>query len=247
VCKNHGSYVSIVLDEHGMLTEVHAKRSAETGEIKIVPPQMLIGWLLDMAVGSQDTPKGTHASEIHARAAQPQEAASACGKRSGMKRKKGQFGCGAYADEPWSLQAYQKRVYAVSAQRAARSRAASCTEALTMALTRGAAVRPPSVRAWSHAVGDGAEQQRRASARQTPSSKHGCVRSTGGGGGSCRARGWMACGRVRFGRRSSGGGGGGGRLCGGRADAHDGHGDCAVQACGRMYAGRCARARVGWI
>ena len=103
VRKNHGSYVSIVLDEHGMLAEVHAKRCAETGEIKVVPPQMLIGWLLDMAVGSQDTPKGTHASEIHARAAQ--EAATACGKRSEMKRKKGQFGCGAYADEPWSLQA----------------------------------------------------------------------------------------------------------------------------------------------
>ena len=66
VRKKHGSYVSIVLDEHGMLTEVHAKRSAEAGEIKVVPPQMLIGWLLDMAVGSQDTPKGTHASEIHA-------------------------------------------------------------------------------------------------------------------------------------------------------------------------------------
>ena len=92
-----------------------------------------------MAVGSQDTPKGTHASDILARAAQ--EAATACGKRSEMKRKKGQFGCGPYADEPWSLQAYQKRVYAVSAQRVARSRAASCTEALTMALTRGAAVR----------------------------------------------------------------------------------------------------------
>ena len=44
--------------------------AAETKKIKVVRPQMLIGWLLDMAVGSQDTPKGTHASEIHARAAQ---------------------------------------------------------------------------------------------------------------------------------------------------------------------------------
>lgn len=139
VRKNHGSYVSIVLDEHGMLAEVHAKRSAETGEIKVIPPQMLIGWLLDMAVGSQDTPKGTHASEILARAAQ--EAATACGKRSNMKRKKGQFGCGSYADEPWSLQAYQKRVYAVSAPRVARSHTASCTEALSMALTHGRSVR----------------------------------------------------------------------------------------------------------
>ena len=51
VRKKHGSYVSIVLDEHGMLTEVHAKISAETGEIKVIPPQMLIGWLLEMASG----------------------------------------------------------------------------------------------------------------------------------------------------------------------------------------------------
>ena len=41
------------------------------------------------------------------------EVASACGPRSQMKRRKGKFGYGAYADESWSLQAFQKRVYAV--------------------------------------------------------------------------------------------------------------------------------------
>ena len=72
---------------------------------------MLIGWLLDMVNGSENAPKGTHAGEIAARAMQ--EAATACGRRVDMKRRKGAYGFGPYADEPWSLQAFQKRVYAV--------------------------------------------------------------------------------------------------------------------------------------
>ena len=38
---------------------------------------------------------------------------TAAGDRSKMKFAQLQHGRGAYADEPWSLQAYQKRVYAV--------------------------------------------------------------------------------------------------------------------------------------
>ena len=38
-----------------------------------------------------------------------------------MKFKKGAYGSGTCADEPWSLQAYQKRVYAVRASSCERS------------------------------------------------------------------------------------------------------------------------------
>jgi len=113
-----GSYIELDLDKHGMLVAVRARRSAVTNELKIVRPQMLIGWLLEMASGSENTPKGTHPSEIAARAAH--EAAAACGKRAHHQRTKGVFGYGPFAAEPWSLQAYQKRVYAVRADHAAR-------------------------------------------------------------------------------------------------------------------------------
>ena len=86
-------------------------RRLPSGEKKVVKPQMLVGYLLQMAVGGESTPKGGHPADLAARAAM--EVASACGLRSHMKRRKGKFGYGAYADESWSLQAFQKRVYAV--------------------------------------------------------------------------------------------------------------------------------------
>ena len=118
VRKGFGSYVEAEVDKHGVLVEVRARRTA-TGEIKVVKPQMLIGYLLEMASGSAQTPKGGHAGDLLARAGQ--EAVSACGPRSKMNLKKGTYGSGAYADEPWSLQAYQKRVYAVRASSCERS------------------------------------------------------------------------------------------------------------------------------
>ena len=120
VRKGFGSYVEAVLDGHGQLVAVYPRRTA-SGALKVVKPQMLIGYLLEMASGSKDTPKGGHAGDLLARAGQ--EAVSACGRRSDMKFKQGAYGAGAFADEPWSLQAYQKRVYAVRAACAARARA----------------------------------------------------------------------------------------------------------------------------
>jgi len=114
VRKGFGSFVEAEVDKHGQLVAVHARRTA-SGEIKVMKPQMIIGYLLEMAAGSKDTPKGGHAGDLLARAGQ--EAVTACGPRSKMKLKKGAYGTGAYADEPWSLQAYQKRVYAVRASR----------------------------------------------------------------------------------------------------------------------------------
>ena len=119
VRKGFGSFVEAEVDKHGQLVAVHARRTA-SGEIKVMKPQMIIGYLLEMAAGSKDTPKGGHAGDLLARAGQ--EAVTACGPRSKMKLKKGAYGTGAYADEPWSLQAYQKRVYAVRANRRQRNR-----------------------------------------------------------------------------------------------------------------------------
>lgn len=110
-----GSYVEAVgvTDEaSGVVTKVTVKARVDaTGRKKVVRPQLLVGYLLQMAVGSKQTPKGGHLDDLKARAAL--ETASACGKRIAFKRKEGKCGYGAYGDESWSLQALQKRVYAV--------------------------------------------------------------------------------------------------------------------------------------
>ena len=48
VRKGFGSYVEAEVDRHGELVAVHARRTA-TGEIKVVKPQMVIGYLLEVA------------------------------------------------------------------------------------------------------------------------------------------------------------------------------------------------------
>ena len=68
----------------------------------MVRPELLVAWLLEMAVGSKTTPKGGTTAYIAAQVGN--EVATACGLRSKIKRTEGQFGFGAYADEPWSLQ-----------------------------------------------------------------------------------------------------------------------------------------------
>lgn len=109
VREGFGSYFEADL-EHGRCIAVRARRG-QSGEKKVIKPQMLIGYLLQMATGGESTPKGGHAKDLAARAAT--EVATACGQRSKMKRSKGKFGYGPYKDESWSLQAFQKRVYAV--------------------------------------------------------------------------------------------------------------------------------------
>ena len=122
VRKSFGSYVTTVVDRHGQLVDVHPRKTA-AGALKVMKPQMIIGHLLEMASGSKDTPKGGHAGDLLARAGQ--EAVTACRPRSKMKFKQGAYGTGQFAEEPWSLQAYQKRVYAVRAACAARTRRGS--------------------------------------------------------------------------------------------------------------------------
>ena len=118
VREGFGSYVTVVLDGSGQVVSVRARLRPD-GTKKVMRAEMLIGHLLQMAEGSRETPKGGHAGDLLARAGQ--EVATACGPRSKMKRKAGKFGSGPYKDEPWSLQAYQKRVYAVRAQHRERT------------------------------------------------------------------------------------------------------------------------------
>ena len=68
--------------ENGICVLVSA-RKLEDGTPKVLKPQMLIGYLLEMSVGSKSTPKGGHAADLAARAAM--EVATACGLRSKMK------------------------------------------------------------------------------------------------------------------------------------------------------------------
>ena len=65
----------------------------------------MLGHLLSMAAGGEDTLKGTF-KYMH-------KAGGPCGEPTSWTREKGKFGFGAYKDEPYSLQAFQKRVYAL--------------------------------------------------------------------------------------------------------------------------------------
>ena len=53
VRKGFGSYVEAEVDKFGELVAVHPRRTA-TGELKVVKPQFVIGYLLEMASGSKD-------------------------------------------------------------------------------------------------------------------------------------------------------------------------------------------------
>ena len=81
VREGFGSYVEAVIVD-GRCIEVRARRR-DDGTMKVLKPQMLIGHLLEMSVGSESTPKGGHAADLAARAAT--EVANACGPREKMR------------------------------------------------------------------------------------------------------------------------------------------------------------------
>jgi hypothetical protein len=83
VCKGFGSFFEAVLsDEDGRCIAVKLCKR-EDGTLKVLKPEMIVGHLLEMSVGSEHTPKGGHAAELAARAGM--EVATACGLRSKMK------------------------------------------------------------------------------------------------------------------------------------------------------------------
>ena len=86
-------------------------KDAATGEVRVVEPEMIIGMLLEMATGDENMPKGGHADDLTRLAGS--ERKHICGPKLKWKRKQGEHGFGAYCDEPWSLQAMEKRVYAI--------------------------------------------------------------------------------------------------------------------------------------
>lgn len=121
------SYVRIVKPREKIkLTSSTGRLTAmrdRAGKIRVVKPQMVLALILDMAAGSEETPKGGHpddrpwpfATGVDAKGHQPCVPGSGliAMPRQEQKRKQGEFGYGAYCDEPWSLQAIEKRVYAV--------------------------------------------------------------------------------------------------------------------------------------
>ncbi len=90
---------------------VQIAKDPRTGAMRVLKPEMVVGMLLEMATGDQNMPKGGHASDL-ARLAKS-DSLNICGPRKEWKRKEGEFGSGAYSEEPWSLQAMEKRVYAL--------------------------------------------------------------------------------------------------------------------------------------
>jgi len=90
---------------------VRAARDEATGELRVLRPEMIVGLLLEMATGDENMPKGGHPDDL-AMLAETDEKLL-LGPRTDHKRRKGEFGFGAHADEPWSLQAMEKRLYAI--------------------------------------------------------------------------------------------------------------------------------------
>ena len=79
----------------------------ESGAAKVMMPEMLVAMILGMGSGSALTPKGGLQELI---------AAYDRGELSTAATKEmwsGKFGEGAYKDEPWSIVALRKRVYAM--------------------------------------------------------------------------------------------------------------------------------------
>ena len=75
-----GSYFIPEHDADGRLAAVRPQRD-QTGELKVVPEQLIVGMLLEMATGSKNAPKGRGAAEIESEAEVP----SATGLRRKMR------------------------------------------------------------------------------------------------------------------------------------------------------------------
>ena len=90
---------------------VRAAKDERTGELMVLKPEMIVGLLLEMATGDENMPKGGHPEDLARLAATDDK--NLAGPRGGWTRKKGDYGYGAHNDEPWSLQAMEKRIYAM--------------------------------------------------------------------------------------------------------------------------------------
>ena len=107
-----GTYV---LRREGVAREdppcVMAARDETTRLPKVLAPEMIVGMMLEMATGDENMPKGGHPDDLQAMASRDDK--NICGPRTEWKREKGETGYGAYKDEPWHIQAFEKRIYAI--------------------------------------------------------------------------------------------------------------------------------------
>ena len=106
-----GTFVVPQEGADGKSPAVRAARDAATGELKVLRPEMIVGMLLEMATGDPNMPKGGHSDDLEMLKAMDEK--QILGPRTAYKRKRGEFGYGAYSDEPWSLQSMEKRLYAI--------------------------------------------------------------------------------------------------------------------------------------
>ena len=90
---------------------VRAALDKKTGLPMVLKPEMIVGLLLEMATGDENMPKGGHPDDIVRLAAIDDK--NPMGPREAWTRKRGEYGYGAYGNEPWSLQAMEKRIYAM--------------------------------------------------------------------------------------------------------------------------------------
>lgn len=74
----------------------------EKGRAKVIRPEILAGMVLEMGTGAKSAPKGGLQELIDAAEARKQRPEAS-----------GKFGEGPYKDEPWSIVALRKRVYAI--------------------------------------------------------------------------------------------------------------------------------------
>ena len=81
VREGFGSYVE-ARHEHNRCVQVVARRDAD-GRPRVIRPQMLVGYLLQMSTGHASVPKGGHDTDVKKRA--ETELATACGPRSNMR------------------------------------------------------------------------------------------------------------------------------------------------------------------
>ena len=105
------------------------------GELMVLKPEMIVGLLLEMATGDENMPKGGHPEDLARLAATDDK--NLAGPRAGWTRKKGDFGYGAYGDEPWSLQAMEKRIYAMRDFYARELKGTTLEDPATDPLVRG--------------------------------------------------------------------------------------------------------------
>jgi hypothetical protein len=103
-----GTHVVGREDSDGQAPTVRAPLDDKTGLPMMLKPEMIVGLLLEMATGDENMPKGGHPDDLDRLAGTDEK--NLAGRRIAWKRSRADYGYGAYGNEPWSLQAMEKRL-----------------------------------------------------------------------------------------------------------------------------------------